>query len=410
MCEPVENFMISSEGLRLKTYKWEKLTTSSKPKGAIILIHGITSHCRYEYLSNKSQDQYAKQWLTALKTLRNKTSPPNSQSNTIENRDELKKMELYKMSGVRHLFFNANCNMDMGVEPPDQDFTKDISSVVTSELNAISQRGSISTELNYQGSWIESFLRNQFLIYGIDLPGHGESEGWKGNRCTFQSFEIVAQDVFNFVARVSKEIENSWPQDSIPIFLMGISFGGALVARVLQLMNSSQDFLPTLNLSGAILLAPALSLYTVVNHCLHPTLQYLPKLCSRLFPDFKVISKIRNPRYNYINQFNDNDPLTYKQRLAVRPAAELVLATATLQSNVGKTPSFVPLLICHSVYDTLCNPEGSKRFFNACSSEDKQLWLIYGMWHMLTKEPGYDELCERLIEWCNYRCLCYSQK
>jgi acylglycerol lipase len=62
-----------------------------------------------------------------------------------------------------------------------------------------------------------------------------------------------------------------------------------------------------------------------------------------------------------------------------------------------------PLLVFHSEGDTMTDPDGSKALVAAAKADDKQLRLVNGFWHILTKEEGNGALLAEAIAWMEAR-------
>mgnify|MGYP003630910787 CR=1 FL=1 len=70
----------------------------------------------------------------------------------------------------------------------------------------------------------DRFLENNISCYGIDLPGHGKSEGKRGNLRSLNDYLLAVDIIYGFAIE-----ENA----QLPVFLYGHSMGGAIVARYL---------------------------------------------------------------------------------------------------------------------------------------------------------------------------------
>eukprot|EP00955_Chlamydomonas_euryale_P083736 363886-Chlamydomonas_euryale.AAC.2 len=53
--------------------------------------------------------------------------------------------------------------------------------------------------------------------------------------------------------------------------------------------------------------------------------------------------------------------------------------------------------------DTMCEVHGSQALFKRASSTDKTFEAVDSMWHILTKEPGNEDVLAKALAWFNAR-------
>eukprot|EP00921_Rhytidocystis_pertsovi_P017940 GHVQ01028174.1.p1 GENE.GHVQ01028174.1~~GHVQ01028174.1.p1 ORF type:complete len:645 (+),score=120.30 GHVQ01028174.1:313-2247(+) len=125
-------------------------------------------------------------------------------------------------------------------------------------------RGDAGVQYMYDGSWVQTLNRQGFDCVGIDLQGHGLSDGWKGSRCNVDRFDDFSRDVVELVnliklraqaAAIRHTITTFHKQNALapeqpfnnisysqhtlpppPIFLLGVSMGGCVCVRAVQLL------------------------------------------------------------------------------------------------------------------------------------------------------------------------------
>lgn len=51
----------------------------------------------------------------------------------------------------------------------------------------------------YEGSWVQEWNKSGYSVCGLDLQGHGRSDGYKGLPWFFNSFDDLVDDVLQFV-------------------------------------------------------------------------------------------------------------------------------------------------------------------------------------------------------------------
>lgn len=227
-------------------------------------------------------------------------------------------------------------------------------------------------------NFIDYFLPRGYEIWAFDYRGHGKSEG---KRCHVEKFDYFVQDTCSFLQIVAQQ------RPDVPVFLVGHSMGGLVAALV---AFRCQD-----KLRGLVLSAPSLKRSIAAPEPLKTVVRMLsavaPKVgvhtidSSLLSRDFSVV------------QVYDSDPLVFRGKISARLASELVNAgeAASKQAHLIK----LPVLILHGVADKLCNPAGSKLFYQECASADKTLKLYDGCYHEIFNEPCKEQVFRDIEEW-----------
>ena len=189
-----------------------------------------------------------------------------------------------------------------------------------------------------------------FAVYGFDHRGHGKSPGARGHILHWREF---IEDVHSFLEVVRNE------QKEKPLFIMGHSLGGLIV---LNYVISNPEGLKGVIASGPLLSQPGIS----------PVLLMLSKIMSKIWPGFSIDTKLdvnsisRDPE---VIKAYEQDPLVHSMASA-RLGTEISAATEWTQAHAGKMN--LPLLIVHGGADSLVEPEGSARFFEQVTFEDKE--------------------------------------
>lgn len=241
--------------------------------------------------------------------------------------------------------------------------------------------------LIYSNSWVERLNNEGISVAGFDQQGAGFSEGLRGLRSYFESFDDVIADAVQFRRLIP---ETKVPGFSgLPVFLMGISMGGCVAMNVMR--QHAELF------KGTVLLAPMVSLEKVSRAGLNPYLLPLSRLVSWLLPAAQVAKVHRNPLYPELQQEWDDDPLNFQGNTRARSAAEYLRVTRQMLPCLNEFT--FPWICFHGEDDTLCDPDGSKQFFEASKSKDKELVSMPKMWHVLIKEPGNEKIITRIVEW-----------
>lgn len=224
--------------------------------------------------------------------------------------------------------------------------------------------------------------RHGYTVHAMDLRGHGRSEG---ERMFVNSFDEYLGDM----DRLWEYVQGYEPGK--PVFLLGHSMGGAIVARFAMTRQ------PEVN--GLILSAPALG----VGHGLFPVLRKLAPLASRWFPRLRVVRMgsdwlSRDPQV--VADFRD-DLLVFHDRFPVRIGAELLRMAGELQDQAPAMR--LPFLILHGTGDRVVGFGTSQEFHDRAGSTDKAIRLYEGLYHDLLHEPEREQVLADLIGWLDDR-------
>ncbi|GLC43766.1 hypothetical protein PLESTB_000905800 [Pleodorina starrii] len=241
----------------------------------------------------------------------------------------------------------------------------------------------------YEGSFVQQLNAAGYAVCGNDNRGAGRSSGL---RCYCDSFDDYVSDLMD-VARTCTTLGIASFEEGLPKFVSGMSKGGC-VALTAALTEPAQ-------FSGVVCLAPMVSLEKVAKKGLNPYLRPLGSLLSLLIPRAALLSTDRNTMYPDLQAAYDVDPNCYHFPTRVRNAQEYLKATERLVANQSKLR--LPLLLFHAEGDTMTDPQGTKRLYEAAESPDKTFVSPPNMWHVLLKEPGHQEVERRILHWLDQR-------
>ncbi|GAB64435.1 PST-A protein [Plasmodium cynomolgi strain B] len=328
---------ISRDGLELKTYEW----VVNKPVGIIILVHALNSHVRFEYLKH----------------------------NVI-------------------------------IESKEKAILVDAKNYYI-----------------YKGSWIEQFNKRGYSVYGLDMRGHGQSGCVQNVKTHVNDFQELVYDVLEYAnivydslcsgsASSSKEqlpsgMNNIKKNDIPPFYFMGLSMGGNIVLRVLELREKKGDeSIKRLNIKGVISLAGMISLDDLKKKPEYKYF-YLPiaKLASTLLPTMRLSPVLKFEMFPYINDLFSFDANCYHKPITNRFGNEILKAVDALHNDIRFIPEDVQILIVHSVLDSACSYTGVSKFFNSIQTKNKELFTIDDMDHILPQEPGNEKILKKVIDW-----------
>jgi len=228
-------------------------------------------------------------------------------------------------------------------------------------------------------------------IFGMDHQGHGRSDSWDQSRTNVQRFDDYAFDVIDVLKNIANKIGHN-----IPIILVGISLGGAICTRVVQIMGAHDDE-SDINLQGLVLLAPAISVEHLKAKPMNRILLPFSEMLSRIFPKLRLGTVETHPVYTQVTEFMSEDPLCSIGKIPMRFAAEGIKVCDTIMKEyefIGKNNPDLKIVFIHSEADGFVDPIGSKDLYALLKLKNKELHILpesSGMWHFLTIEPKFDE-------------------
>jgi acylglycerol lipase len=220
--------------------------------------------------------------------------------------------------------------------------------------------------------------RRGYAVYSMDLRGHGRSDG---DRILIHRFDEYLDDVEMLLERVAAR------QPGLPVFLLGHSMGGAIVA-LLGIERPPK-------VRGLILSAPAV----LIGGDVFPILRRLASIVSVVWPSLRLVRLgcrfiSRDPAV--VESF-EKDPLVFHGRFPVRTGAEILRIAKYIQNNAGRLT--LPLLTLHGTGDIVTDSQGSRLLVARAGSTDKTLRLYTGLYHELFSEPERDQVVSDLLAW-----------
>ncbi|MFU8827285.1 MAG: lysophospholipase [Brevefilum sp.] len=217
-----------------------------------------------------------------------------------------------------------------------------------------------------------------YAVYGVDLPGHGKSEGVREYVKDFDDYIQTVTTVYNILKA---------EQPGKPMFLLGHSMGGLISCH--YLLEHSDDF------QGAVISGPGILVPDFVNKF---TI-FAGKLLSIIAPKVGLIGLdpsgvSRDPE---VVQSYIDDPLVYLGKTTARLSAEMLQAMMTVSEKIAQITA--PLLIVHGSDDQLVNPKASQLLYERASSTDKTLKVYDGLAHEVFNEPEHQEVLSNVADW-----------
>jgi len=225
----------------------------------------------------------------------------------------------------------------------------------------------------------EALNRARIACWGIDLRGHGQSQGPRGHA---PGLERLLDDV-SLMIRENNQIGAA--------FLYGHSLGATLALQFGRLRPEG--------LSGVVATAPWLRLrFTPPRYKL-----ILARVLPKVAPGITLPSGLDVQALSHDKMVVDayvNDPLVHD-----RITAQLGAIMLTLAENLLAHPaSFrIPLLMMHGEADGLTDPAATRSFFEGVGSTDKTLKLWPGFFHEIHNEPEQAGVIAQIVSWLETR-------
>jgi len=225
---------------------------------------------------------------------------------------------------------------------------------------------------------VERLLPEGFGVYGIDLRGHGKSDGQRGH---VNRWDEYREDAHAFVTL----LERRYPQT--PVFLIGHSMGG------LVLLEYAVHH-PGRALAGMVVSSPLLSTPNV-----SPALRTVGQVLSRVMPRFSINpgtddnTLSRDPKTT--NEYAA-DPLVH-QRVSARASTEMSQAQAFTLHNLDAAR--YPLLLIYGDADQLVPPHVSREVFADIGAADKTRHEYEGGYHELFNDIIKQQVLDDVLAW-----------
>jgi len=234
----------------------------------------------------------------------------------------------------------------------------------------------IGEHIQRYSHWIDRFNEKGIGVVGVDLPGHGLSDGKRGN---IKSYSLT-DEMIDFLL-----IEHKKTFPGIPVFIYGHSMGGGIVLQYLLHKN------PEIN--GAIVTSPWLRLAfepAKIKLILARIMKNL--LPSVTLPSGLVVSHLSHDQKVVDGYFADR---LNHDRISFNLFYNAVTAADYSLKHAGDLK--IPLLLMHGTGDQVNSVQGSRDF--AAESKVTELKLWEGGYHELHNELFKDEVFAYLMSW-----------
>jgi alpha-beta hydrolase superfamily lysophospholipase len=224
--------------------------------------------------------------------------------------------------------------------------------------------------------WAGLFKKEGIGFAGVDLPGHGSSDGRKGN---IKSYAVLDE----MISILLNSCKKTFP--GVPLYLYGHSLGGGIVLDYLVRKNPK--------IKGAIVTSPWLRLSfepprvkvilaSVIKNLIHGLIQPSGLNVDHISHDKDVVEKYKN------------DPLVH-DKISVSLFHGAMSAGKYSLNHAHDLK--IPTLIIHGKDDMITSHEGSSEFAGKSGFVTLKIWD--GGFHELHNEPFKDEVFKYILSW-----------
>ena len=228
--------------------------------------------------------------------------------------------------------------------------------------------------------WSDLFRNERIGFAGVDLPGHGRSDGRRGH---ISSYDLLDEMIDILLDTCKKTFPG------IPVFIYGHSLGGAIVLNYLLHHNPK--------IKGAIVTSPwlrlsfepsarKLRLAAIMKHILPGLVQPSGLIVGHISHDQDVVEKYRT------------DPLVHG-KISVKLFHDTMAAARYSLLNAAELK--VPTLMLHGSDDLITSPDGSREFAGKTGMVELKIWK--GGYHELHNELFKGEVFKFIVDWINRR-------
>ena len=202
------------------------------------------------------------------------------------------------------------------------------------------------------------------IVYAHDHLGHGQSGGARGTVGRFEDF-------LDDLALVHAMARRDHPD--LPLFMLGHSMGGLIVAAYLVERRARPDYLI---LSG-------------------------PAIVPILEPGDRTIDPSRLSKDPAVWEQYMSDPLVLRERVTDDLFVRLADGLARLPGRAAEID--MPWLLIHGEADRLCSAEGARGWLEGSSSTQRTVRIYPGGRHEMLNETNKDEVLADAWKWMRAR-------
>lgn len=225
-------------------------------------------------------------------------------------------------------------------------------------------------------NWAGLFNEVMIGFAGVDLPGHGHSDGKRGH---IRSYTLT-DEMINILIN---ECRKTFP--GIPLFLYGHSLGGGIVLDYLLRHDPK--------VKGAIVTSPWLTLSFKPKESSVKMANIMGSIFPALIQPAGLVVEHLSHDQKVVDAFK-NDPLNHN-----KISLGLFHSAMSAASNALKVAASlnIPLLLMHGTDDLICSPEGSSEFASKTTMAELKLWD--GGYHELHNEFFKYDVFNYILNW-----------
>jgi alpha-beta hydrolase superfamily lysophospholipase len=234
----------------------------------------------------------------------------------------------------------------------------------------------LGEHINRYNQWALHFSNHGWAVTGIDLRGHGLSDGKRGAA----SYQTYLNDIDSVFRLVHKKFSD------LPIVLYGHSLGGNLAL--------GYEISRKPDISRLIITSPWLKLTRPPAK----SLLFFSRFIVKLFPGMSISTRL-NPSYfsreKKIIEEYDSDPLVH-DKISISSFLQVQEWASVILKNKHKIN--VPLLLLHGADDQITSWRGSHIFARE-TSESTHYKLWESCYHELHNESCKEDVFRYISHW-----------
>jgi len=224
---------------------------------------------------------------------------------------------------------------------------------------------------------VEYFTERGYTCYAYDHQGHGRSEG---QRCYAPTLRSYLKDLKLFLDYVKDHEKGE------VLILVGHSLGGQIV------LNYGAD--SGVAVLGVIASSPNVRVFNV------PKIKILSaKLGTWIVPRLPLPNDLDPNDLSHdpaVVKAYVTDPLVCR-KITIRLAAEILTNQEKMDTLASQFR--VPCLLLHGGGDRICDPRGTKEFYERIPLKDKQLKIYEGLYHEIFNEYENQQVFSDMERW-----------
>ena len=221
--------------------------------------------------------------------------------------------------------------------------------------------------------FINRLIKFNFSVFAIDLRGHGESLGRRGD---ITDFSIYQSDVHCLVCKIKK----NYPH--LKLAILGHSLGGLIATAYV----STHDIVDFLILSNPLIVSPK---RTIIFRFLPYKMLGFIKVKKRYSESLEMLE------YSYA------DPLATNY-FTIRLLG-VIFHQGINYVNASLSNVTLPTLLMTGELDPLISSASLQKVLDRFGSKDKQMRIYKNVKHRLFQSKYKEAITEELVDWLNER-------